>query len=153
VAISEAKEAAWGRIAERILKIKFEWKKPVTTKRVKRYLQEDPYPYHEEVFGCVFLDKKRHPISICSLFHGTRHSVIIDPETVVEKALEKEASSVIMFHTYTKGTAEPSRAEKAIVELLIDYLAAENVSVLDHIIACKTDCFSFAEHGLLKSSR
>lgn len=137
------------QIALRILKIELELKKPITTEGAKKYLQEFLHPYKKEVFGCIFLDKKRRPICVHNIFQGRKNSVIIYPEIVVEKALEQKASAAIMFHSYPSDTTEPSRAEKTIVQLLIDFLAAENVSVIDHIIVCESGCLSFAEEGLL----
>lgn len=136
-------------IASRILHIKFDWKKPVTTTSAKKYLREFLYPYSQEVFGCMFLDKKRRPICVHNILYGRKNSVIIDPEVVVEKALAEKAAAAIMYHSYPSDTAEPSRAEKPIVQLLIDLLAAANVSVIDHLIVCETGCLSFAEEGLL----
>ncbi len=136
-------------IASRILHIKFDWKKPVTTTSAKKYLRDFLYPYSQEVFGCMFLDKKRRPICVHNIFYGRKNSVIIDPEVVVEKALEAKATAAIMYHSYPSDTTKPSRAEKTIVQLLIDLLAATNVSVIDHLIVCEADCFSFVEEGLL----
>lgn len=137
------------RVALRALTVEFEWKKPVTTEGVKKSLQEFLYPYTKEVFGCVFLDKKRRPICVRNIFQGRKNSVSINPEVVVEKALEDGASAAIMFHSYPSDTTEPSRAEKAIVKLLVDFLTVENISVVDHLIVCESGCLSFAEEGLL----
>lgn len=136
-------------IASRILHIKFDWKKPVTTTSARKYLREFLYPYSKEVFGCMFLDKKRRPICVHNIFYGRKNSVIIDSEVVAEKALEAKAAAAIMYHSYPSDTTKPLPAEKTIVQLLIDHLAAAKVSVIDHLIVCEAGCFSFAEEGFL----
>ncbi len=136
-------------IASRILHIKLSWKKPVTTTSARKYLREFLYPYSQEVFGCMFLDKKRWPICVHNIFYGRKNSVIIDPEVAAEKALAANAAAAIMSHSYPSDTTKPSRAEKTIVQLLIDLLAAVNMSVIDHLIVCEAGCLSFAEEGVL----
>ncbi len=135
------------KIAARILKIKFDWKKPLTTEGAKKYLKESLYPYDKEVFGCMFLDEKLKPICIANLFQGRKNSIIVDPEEVVETTLKYNAATVITFHGI--DTLELTPAEKTLFLLLVDFLSDIQVNVYDHILVCEQGCLSFAEERLL----
>lgn len=148
-AIPATKFDEMAEIARRVLTIKFDWKKPVTTESAKQYLPEFLYPYDKEVFGCMFLDRKRRPICVSNLFQGRKNSIIIDPEKVVEKALEHEAAAVITFHCV--DTLELTPAEKTLFLLLVNFLSDIQVQIADHILVCRQGCFSFVERKLVRA--
>ena len=56
-----------------------------------------------EVFGIIFLDTRHRLIAIEELFKGTVDGATVYPRVVVQKALEKNAAAVVLFHNHPLG--------------------------------------------------
>ena len=56
-----------------------------------------------EVLGIVYLDTRHRLIEMEELFRGTVDGSAVYPRVVVQKALEKNAAAVILFHNHPLG--------------------------------------------------
>jgi DNA repair protein RadC len=56
---------------------------------------------------------------------------------------------VVLAHNHPSGSAQPSRADKALTQTLKDALSLIDVRVLDHVIVGRTETLSMAERGLM----
>jgi DNA repair protein RadC len=102
-----------------------------------------------EVFGIIYLDKRRRVIQFEELFRGTIDYASVFPREVVKHALSHNASGVILAHNHPTGIAEPSQNDELITRQLKETLALVGIRVMDHIIVGDGVCESFAERGLL----
>lgn len=102
---------------------------------------------NREVFRVLFLDNQHKLIADEAMFFGTIDASPVYPRVLVQKALQHNASALILSHNHPSGEPEPSRADKSITERLQQALALVDIKVLDHIVV--GDCFtvSFAERG------
>ena len=116
--------------------------------KTKAYLECKLSQYEREVFGVMMLDNRHQLINYQELFWGTINSASVYPREVVKAVLCSNASAVILAHNHPSGNAEPSSADKAITERLVDSLNLIDVRVLDHIVVGHNSV-SFAERGLL----
>ena len=116
---------------------------------VRAYLRARLRDRHREVFACLFLDTRHRLIACEELFLGTIDGASVHPREVVQQALTHKAAAVILAHNHPSGVAEPSRADRAITERLIEALQLIDVRVLDHFIVGDGEPWSFAEHGQL----
>ena len=66
----------------------------------------------------------------------------------MQNALKYNAGAVIFAHNHPSGVAEPSRADRAITERLVQALMLVDIKVLDHFVV-GSDVVSFAERGWL----
>lgn len=64
-------------------------------------------------------------------------------------ALAHNAAAVIFAHNHPSGLSDPSQADKAITNKLVNALATVEIRVLDHFVIGAHDVLSFAESGLL----
>ncbi|WP_126452537.1 RadC family protein [Sulfuriflexus mobilis] len=119
---------------------------------VRAYLSARLRDRHREVFACLFLDTRHRLIACEELFLGTIDGASVHPREVVQQALAHKAAAVILAHNHPSGIAEPSRADKAITERLVEALMLIEVRVLDHFIVGDGEPWSFAEHGQLQRS-
>lgn len=104
----------------------------------------------QEVFSVLFLNNQHQVIKFEALFYGTINASAVYPRIVVEKTIKYQSTSVILAHNHPSGIAEPSFADKNITQQLQQALKLIDVRVLDHMIVAGHQCYSFAEHGLLK---
>jgi len=115
----------------------------------KQYLSAHLRSYQHEVFSCLFLDNQHRVIKYEELFHGSIDGTNVYPREIVKKALEYNASAIILAHNHPSGVAEPSGADKSITQHIVKSLALVNVRVIDHIVIGDNQIASFAERGLL----
>lgn len=116
---------------------------------VRDYLHLKLVPELNEVFAAVFLDCQNQVLAYEPLFKGTVNQTVVYPRVVVQRALELNASALILAHQHPSGATEPSAADRALTDRLKSALALIEVRVLDHFIFGKGSPFSFAEAGLL----
>ena len=100
-----------------------------------------------EVFGIVYLDTRHRLIEIAELFNGTVDGAAVYPRVVVQKALEKNAAAVVLFHNHPSGVAEPSESDRSITQRLSRALALIDVRLLDHLVVTDGAFVSLAERG------
>ena len=103
-----------------------------------------------EVFAVMFMNTDNSLISYEILFTGTVDRSAVYPRNIVKRALELNASAVILTHNHPSGNITPSSDDKKITDTLEHILGIVDVRVIDHIIAGKGgNTYSFREHGLL----
>ncbi len=105
--------------------------------------------YQHEVFACLFLDNKHRVISYEEMFRGTVDSAGVYPREIIKRALQLNASAIILAHNHPSGESDPSAADRAITERIIAAANLIDIRVLDHIVVGDVNCLSFAESGLL----
>ena len=120
-----------------------------TPQAVRDYLQLQLGSRPHEVFAILFLDSQNRLIALEELFRGTLTQTSVYPREVVIRTLALNAASVVLAHNHPSGSAQPSRADKALTQNLKSALALVDVRVLDHFVVTSTQAVSMAELGLL----
>lgn len=100
-----------------------------------------------EVFVCLWLDAKHRLIQCDEMFHGTLNQTSVYPREVVKRAIEQNASAVVLCHNHPSGDPTPSAADKSLTRILKDALALIDVFVLDHVIVAGAKTLSMATAG------
>jgi DNA repair protein RadC len=103
-----------------------------------------------EVFCCVFLDAQLRLIHFSELFQGTVNYATVYPREVLKKALECNASAVILVHNHPSSNSQPSQDDLELTQLLSKALNLIDVKVIDHIIVSLNEVTSLLELGLLR---
>lgn len=103
---------------------------------------------HEE-FWIIYLNNSNRVIKKVQLSKGGITGTLVDIRLVLKKALELSAISLILAHNHPSGTLIPSKADKELTNKLKTAALAMDITILDHIIVCSHDYFSFADSGLL----
>lgn len=102
-----------------------------------------------EVFAILHLDTQHRLIALEILFRGTIDGAAVYPREVLKSVLKHNSSAVVFTHNHPSGVAEPSAADLAITNRLVQALRLIDVRVLDHIVVSPIDSVSFAQRGLL----
>lgn len=103
----------------------------------------------EEFFCILYLDATSRVIAFEKAFRGTIDASVVHTREIVREVLDRNAHSVVLAHNHPSGIARPSDADRRVTQKMKAALQLIDVQVLDHIIVGETECFSFAEHGLL----
>ncbi len=103
---------------------------------------------HEE-FWLLFLSRSNKEISRMKLSQGGISGTVIDVRIIMKKAVECLASGLILCHNHPSGNTSPSEADIQLTRKIRDAGKLMDVNLLDHIIICGNDYYSFADNGEL----
>ncbi|EBA05734.1 RadC family protein [Sagittula stellata] len=102
-----------------------------------------------EQFRVLYLDRKNVLIADERQARGTVDHVPVYPREVVKRALELNASALILVHNHPSGDPTPSAAD---IDMTVQIQAAAEVMgivVHDHLVIGKSRELSFRSEGLL----
>jgi len=102
-----------------------------------------------EQFHLLFLDRKNVLIADEAQQKGTVDHTPVYPREVVKRALELNASAIIMVHNHPSGDPTPSRPDIEMTRLVKDALKAVGINLHDHLVIGKKGHNSFKSMGLL----
>ena len=101
----------------------------------------------QEHFYCVYLDTSKKIIGDKLLFIGTINYSLVHPREIFKEAYLLGASAIICVHNHPAGTPLPSKQDFEITNNLIEVGKILGIKVLDHIIICKNNYYSFLENN------
>ncbi|MDQ2090375.1 RadC family protein [Marimonas arenosa] len=102
-----------------------------------------------EQFRVLYLDRKNVLITDEEQASGTVDHVPVYPREVVKRALELNASALILVHNHPSGDPAPSSEDIAMTAQIEAAAKALNISLHDHLIIGKSTELSFRSEGLL----
>lgn len=120
-----------------------------SSKQARAYFQLQLAGEKNEVFAVLFMNSRHELIAFEKMFQGTINEAVVYPRCVVQKALEYNASVIIVGHNHPSSNKMPSPADIDLTRELKKILSIVNVKLLDHIIATAQDTFSLSENQLI----
>ena len=102
-----------------------------------------------EEFRILFLDKKNVLIADEAQGRGTVDHVPVFPREIMKRALELNASAIILAHNHPSGDPTPSRADIEMTKQIVAVAKPLGVTVHDHVIIAREMDASFKALGLL----
>lgn len=120
-----------------------------SSRDIAEYLKVSLQDLSHEVFGIVFLNRANKIRHFEIISRGGITGTVADPRIILKKALETEATSIVLTHNHPSGNLKPSRADEEITNKIKQAAAFMDITVLDHIIVSDEGYFSFADEGML----
>lgn len=102
-----------------------------------------------EQFRVLFLDRKNTLIADEEQAKGTVDHVPVYPREVAKRALELNASALILVHNHPSGDPTPSQSDIDMTHQIEAAVGAIGVTIHDHLIIGKSNELSFRSEGLL----
>ncbi|MEX0311827.1 MAG: DNA repair protein RadC [Tateyamaria sp.] len=102
-----------------------------------------------EQFRILFLDRKNVLIADEEQAKGTVDHVPVYPREVAKRALELNASALILVHNHPSGDPTPSQSDIEMTERVELACSALGVTLHDHLIVGKNRELSFKSEGYL----
>lgn len=116
-------------------------------KDVENYLRFHFGMRKDEYVAALFLDNSNHIISTEEITEGTVNQCVVYPRVIIEKALKKGASAVILAHNHPGGCANASESDWQITEKLYSAAKVLEITLLDHIIILPNKVISLKDHA------
>lgn len=102
-----------------------------------------------EQFRVLFLDRKNVLVADEAQANGTVDHVPVYPREVVKRALELNATALILIHNHPSGDPTPSEADVQMTFAIRDAAEVFNIAIHDHLVIGKARELSFRAEGYL----
>ncbi len=102
-----------------------------------------------EQFRILFLDTKNRLIADEAQARGTVNHTPVYPREVVRRALELQATALILVHNHPSGDPTPSRADLEMTQEVKAAAASLGIVLHDHLVVGNGRHLSFRREGLL----
>jgi DNA repair protein RadC len=97
----------------------------------------------------VFLNRGNRVTHFEIISEGGLTGTVADPRVILKKALEHEATSLVLCHNHPSGNLRPSKADELLTQKIKQAASFMDILVMDHIIVSNEGYFSFADEGML----
>lgn len=136
--------------AERLLKEEVT-SKPIlqSWKALLDYCRASMGHLKSEQFRILFLNSKNRLIADELQEVGTVDQTPVYPREVVKRALELEASAIILVHNHPSGDTTPSKADIQLTRKIIQACEAVGIALHDHVIVSALSHCSFKSNGII----
>lgn len=102
-----------------------------------------------EQFRVLFLDRKNVLIADEILGEGTVDHVSVYPREIMRRALDLNATALILVHNHPSGDPTPSDADISMTQTIRSAADVLSITLHDHLIIGKSCEISFRSAGLL----
>lgn len=103
---------------------------------------------HEE-FWILFLNRANKVTGKMKISQGGVSGTVTDVRIVMKRAIEMLASGLVICHNHPSGNNSPSDADIRITQKIKDAGSLMDIQLLDHLIICGSDYYSFADNGII----
>lgn len=121
----------------------------VSSKDIAQYLIAMLSDYTYEVFGVLFLNRANKINRFEIISRGGITGTVADPRIILKKALDEEATAIVLCHNHPSGNVKPSRADLELTKKIKEAAHYFDIKVIDHIIVSEEGHYSFADNGVL----
>jgi len=102
-----------------------------------------------EKFWVLFLKRNNQIIQKIRISEGGLSGTVADPRKIFKRALELQASSLILCHNHPSGNIKPSEQDIQLTQKIKQAGASLDIVLLDHLIFGNESFFSFADESLI----
>ncbi len=120
-----------------------------SSKETAAFLASKINDNQREVFAVLFLNQANRLNHFEIISEGGITGTVADPRVILKKALEENATGIILCHNHPSGSLTPSKADTALTEKIKSAAKFHDITVYDHIIVSDQGYYSFADEGLL----
>ncbi|MCE5281477.1 MAG: DNA repair protein RadC [Deltaproteobacteria bacterium] len=137
-------------VAALYLKQRARQKTPVTcTRELIDFCRTALGGKRDEEFCVLYLDAQNQLIEFETIQRGIVNQAVVYPRQVLEGALKKKASAIILAHNHPSGHVRPSDADIRLTRTIQEIAKFVDILVHDHLIVGEGSVFSFREEGLI----
>jgi DNA repair protein RadC len=102
---------------------------------------------HEEIWAAL-LDTGNRLIAWIRMEEGTVGTAVLYVRKLLEAALARKASGIVLVHNHPGGLARPSPADAELTRSLRRAAGAVGISLHDHLVLTENSYYSFSEAGM-----
>lgn len=107
----------------------------------------DEIDKEKEHFYVIGLKRNRHVKYMDLVSIGTLSGTLVHAREVFRRAIVSATDSIIIAHNHPSGNMRTSVADDEITKSIKEAGKIIGIEVLDHIIFCENEFYSYAENG------
>lgn len=104
---------------------------------------------NHEQFLAIFLDQSGRFIKDEILANGSASKVHLTARGLFSRALQFQASGMILAHNHPSGDCRPSKDDILATRAIASTAAALDLKLVDHLIVTRSNCYSFRIGAML----
>jgi DNA repair protein RadC len=120
-----------------------------SSKDAYNFIKPDLMDLNVEQFWTLFLNRANMVIKKELISIGGIGGTVVDARIIFKKAIENQASGIILVHNHPSGQLKPSKQDLDLTRKIKQGGDLLETQVLDHIIFTNDQYLSFADEGLL----
>ncbi len=120
-----------------------------SSKSAYEYIYQDLSDLPHEEFYVVYLKRSNEVIEKMSLSKGGLAGTVVDVRIILKRAIELQASALVLFHNHPSGNLKPSGADLDLTKKIIEAGKFMDISVLDHLIIGHNKYLSLRDENLI----
>jgi len=102
-----------------------------------------------EEFWVIFVNQGSYLLGVENFGKGGLTSTSVDIRLILLKALELKATGLFICHNHPSGELQPSKSDMALTRQLKEAAHLLSIQLLDHVVICREDYYSFLENRIL----
>lgn len=102
-----------------------------------------------EQFKVLLLNRANKVLGLVNVSSGGVSGTVADPKIIFVAALKANACALIICHNHPSGNLKPSWADEELTIKIKNAGSFLDIKLLDHLIICAEEYYSFADEGLL----
>lgn len=118
---------------------------------IANYFMEEMRHYKKEVLIGAFFDAKSNFLGYDKISVGSTSFAYVSPKDIFRKALEKNATLIVLLHNHPSGDPTPSRDDNRVTKRIKDAAVLIGLELVDHIIIGDNQYYSFYEQQTLNT--
>lgn len=107
------------------------------------------YDLEYEEFWILLLNRRNQIIDKVKISQGGVSETIVDNKLILKEALNRLASAIVLCHNHPSGNKRPGRNDDILTQRIKEACQLLNIDLLDHIVVCNNDYYSYADEGKL----
>lgn len=119
------------------------------SKDIYHHLRQDFHDLKVEEFWVVLLNTANKVIAKQRIGIGGVSGVVADVKVIMKLALDHMATSIVLAHNHPSANKKASQQDINLTNKVRESAKLMDISLLDHIIFCGDDYFSFADEGMV----
>lgn len=100
---------------------------------------------YRESFYVILLDTGNNIIDYSCLHEGAITGCLVDVRMIMQTALLKNATRILVSHNHPSGNSSPSEADKKLTKKIKEACKVMDIPLLDHVIYTKKEYYSFSD--------
>ncbi|MDR0833543.1 MAG: DNA repair protein RadC [Candidatus Symbiothrix sp.] len=120
-----------------------------TSTEIYNYFLPTMQDLEYEEFWVIFLNHANRIIDRMKISQGGISSTIVDSQIIYKEAVLRLSNQVVICHNHPSGIAQPSSQDDSITATINWGLKMLGINLIDHVIVCGDDFYSYADSGKL----
>lgn len=100
----------------------------------------------KEFFYVILLSRYNQVLGVAPLSIGSVSGTVVSVSEIVQLALLRNASGIVLSHNHPSGSLVPSGSDRILTHKIVQACKLFDIAVLDHVIVTSESYYSFADN-------